>query len=116
MPIAPTRLSASIGRHKRSTNSDPLIDAILVLLDNAQGLCVEALTLLVVLLQELMERSTNHVLLLQLLAESNVIKGVTVVVASEESEAAHLLDRANTTQGLRCRRLLDYLVANGIVP
>ena len=47
-----------------SGRSDPLIDAVLVLLNNAHRLRVKSLPLLVVLAEELMERGTDHVLLL----------------------------------------------------
>lgn len=58
--------------------SNPLVDSIFVLLDDAHSFCIKALSLFIVMSEELMKSCTNNVLLLQLLAESNVIQCVTI--------------------------------------
>ena len=93
----------------------PLIDAVLVLLNDAHRLGIESLAFLVVLLEELVQSGTDNVLLLQLLTESNVIQSVTVSLARKEAEAAHLLYGADTAQRLGCRRLLHNLRAHRLV-
>ena len=94
---------------------NPLIDAVFVLLDDSHRLSIQALTFLIMKLEELMESSSNNVLLLQFLAESNVIQCVTVTLSSKESEASNLLNSANTTHRLGCRSLLNYLSSNCFV-
>ena len=66
-------------------------------------------------LEELMESCPDNVLLLQFLAESNVIQCVTVTLSSKESEAANLLNGADTTHRLWCRSLLNDLGSDCLV-